>query len=125
MEDLESKNISNAWAYAAAGCMVYSALWALSTPYELMIAVNNYFASFAFIFSIVDGILLKQAKIANAPSFWWAIIAPIYYYKRQKVLNQPMTIFYFVLGGFIATLVFAFLRGVIYGFLQATANYNY
>lgn len=123
MEDLENKNISNAWAYAAAGCMVYSALSVLYTPYELM--VNNYFGSFAFIFSIVDGILLKQAKIANAPSFWWALIAPIYYYKRQKVLNQPMTIFYFVLGGFIAALVFTFLRVVIYVFLQATANYNY
>ena len=110
MENLENKNISNAWAYASVGCMLYGVLNALTIPLDFMPA--NDLASLGFIFGVVDAVLLKQAKVTNAPNAGWMLIAPVYYYKRQKILNQPMTLFYTVLVCLTATLVILFVRAV-------------
>ena len=120
IENMENKNISNGWEYASVGCGIMQALTFLTAPMELL-TYSNIFNNLMFIFIVVDAILLKQAKFANVPSFWWGLIPPVYYFKRQKALNRPMTLFYINLGSIIAIFVFLFLRIIFYTISQYAA----
>ncbi len=62
---------------------------------------------------IMDAQMLKKNNIANAPSLWWFLIFPVYVYKRQKILNQGMNIFWTIIGVIVARFVIIQIIGML------------
>ena len=43
---------------------------------------------------IIDEKQLKKAGYANVPSSWWALIPPVYFWKRANLLNHSKLYFW-------------------------------